>query len=327
MNIRRKLVIALGAGALVSSLGSFAQQPAKTYRIGFLSSESASSYRTRVEALRAGLREHGYEEGKSFTIEFRWAEGKNDQLPNLAAELVRLNVDLIVTHGAIPPRAAKNATTTIPIVFAASGDVIAMGFVASLARPGGNMTGSIFFASELSTKRIELLKEALPRIAQVAVLSNPNSPASRQTVQAMQSTARSWKVTLHEFPMGGPQDFDGAFATMAKQRIGAIVIHDDPMFLVNAAALAVLAATRKLPSIGSAEIVEAGGLLGYGADIPSLYRRAAYYVDKILKGTKPGDIPIEQASRFELVVNLKTAKALDIKIPQSILVRADKVIK
>jgi putative ABC transport system substrate-binding protein len=240
---------------------------------------------------------------------------------------VRLNVDLIVTHGAIPLRAAKNATTTIPIVFAASGDVIAMGFVASLARPGGNMTGSIFFASELSTKRIELLKEALPRIAQVAVLSNPNSPASRQTVQAMQNTARSWKVTLHEFPMGGPQDFDGAFATMAKQRIGAIVIHDDPMFLVNAAALAVLAATRKLPSIGSAEIVEAGGLLGYGADIPSLYRRAAYYVDKILKGTKPGDIPIEQASRFELVVNLKTAKALDIKIPQSILVRADKVIK
>jgi putative ABC transport system substrate-binding protein len=327
VNKRRKLIIALGTGTFASPLGLFAQPPAKTYRIGFLSSESAPGYRTRVEALRAGLRGLGYEEGKNLTIEFRWAEGKADRLPDLAAELVRLNVDLIVTHGAIPLRAANNATTTIPIVFAASGDVIAMGFVASLARPGGNMTGSIFFASELSTKRIELLKEALPRIVQAGVLSNPDSPASRQTVQAMQTVARSWKVTLHEFPMRNPQDFDSAFATMAKQRIGAIVIHDDPMFLVNAAAFAVLAATRKLPSIGSAEIVEAGGLMGYGADILGLYRRAAYYVDKIIKGAKPGDIPIEQASRFELIVNLKTARALGIEIPHSILVRADRVIE
>ena len=327
MNKRRKLIVTIGAGALATPLGSFAQQPAKMYRIGFLSSESPSSYRTRVEALRAGLHELGYEGGKNLVIEFRWAEGKNDRLPELAAELVRLKVDLIVTHGSILLRAAQNATTTIPIVFATSNDVIGMGFVTSLARPGGNMTGSIFFASELNAKRIELLKEAFPPITRVAVLRNQDSTVVTPMLQMMQTTAQSLKVTLHEFPVRGPHEFDAAFSAMVKQKVGAVVFSEDPMFLANIAALAVLAATRKLPSIGGNEFVEAGGLMSYGADLLGLYRRAAYYVDKILKGAKPGDIPIEQVSRFELIVNLRTAKALGVAIPQSVLTRATRVIE
>ena len=323
---RRKILIALGASALVSPLSPRAQ-PTKVWRIGFLSSESPSGYRTRADALRAALHELGYEEGKNLTIEFRWAEGKTDRLPELAAELVRLKVDLIVTHGTLPLRAAKNATTTIPIVFAASGDVIALGFVTSLARPGGNMTGSIFFASELNAKRIELLKEAFPRITRVAVLRNQDSTVTGPMLQMMQTTARSLKITLHEFPVRGPHEFDSAFSAMVKQKVGAVTFNEDPMFLANVAALAVLAATRKLPSIGGSEFVEAGGLISYGADLLGLWRRAAYYVDKILKGAKPGDIPIEQASRFELIVNLRTAKALGVKIPETLLQRADRVIE
>ena len=328
MNNRRKLLVALGAGALTAPFASLAQKPTgKVWRVGFLSSESASSYGTRVDALRAGLRELGYEEGKNLVIELGWAEGKIDRLAELAADLVRLRVDVIVTHGALPTRAAKNATTTIPIVFATSGDVVALGFVTNLARPGGNMTGSIYFALELAAKRIEVLKEVFPRITQVAAISNPDSPSSRLSMQAMEAAARQWKVTFHEFPVRGPQDFDSAFAAMVKKRPGAVAYYDDPMFIANATALAVFAAARKLPSIGGSEIVEAGGLMSYGVNFLGMYRRAAYYVDKILKGTKPGDIPIEQAIRFELIVNLSTAKALGIKVPNSILLRADKVIE
>ncbi len=327
MTTRRIILLALGAGALAVPISSFSQQPAKTYRIGLLSSESPASYRTRIDELRAGLRELGYAEGRNLVIEFRWAEGKLDRLPELAAELVRLKVDLIVTHGGLTSSAAKNATTTIPIVFATNGDVIAMGLVASLARPGGNMTGSIFFAPELAAKRIELLKEALPRTTQVAALLNPGNPSTRQAVQAMQTAARSLKVTLHEFPVRGPQDFDSAFAAMAKRRVGAVVLYDDPMFLANPTALAGFASARKLPLFGSAEFIEAGGLMSYGADLLGLWRRAAYYVDKILKGAKPGEIPIEQATRFEMTVNLKTAKALGIRIPEVVMLRADKVIE
>ena len=324
---RRRLLIALGASSLSAPRPSFAQQQGKVWRIGFLSSESPSSYRTRVEALRAGLRDLGYEEGKNLVIEFRWAEGKNDLLPELAAELVRLKVDVLVTHGTIPLRAAKNATATIAIVFATSGDVIAMGFVTSLARPGGNMTGSIFFASELNAKRIEILKEVFPRITQVGVLSNQGNPANSAMLQTMQTTARSLKVTLHEFPVRGPREFDSALSAMVKQRVGAVVFNEDPMFLANGKLIADLAAKRRLPSIAGSEFVEAGGLMSYGVNLLGLYRRAAFFVDKILKGTKPGDIPIEQATRFELIVNLKTAKALGVNIPQTLLQRADKVIE
>ena len=327
MNNRRKLIIALGAGALAAPLASFAQQQGKVWRVAYLSSESASSHRLVVEALRAGLRDLGYEEGKNLVLEFRWAEGKLDRLPELAAELVRLKVDVIVTHGSLPVRAAKNATATIPIVFASSGDVVALGFVSNLARPGGNMTGGIFFAAELAAKRIELIKEVLPRLTAVAWLVNPDSPSAQLASQAMEATARSLQVTPHQFPVRGPHEFEAAFAAMVKKRVGAVVLTDDPMYLANSTTLVQLAAKHMLPSIGHVSIPVAGGLMSYGVNFFDMFRRAAYFVDKILKGTKPGDIPIEQATRFELVINLKTAKALGITIPKTVLFRADRVIE
>ena len=328
MNNRRKLLVALGAGALVTPLASFAQQPpARMHRIGFLGSTSAAGIGIRLEAFRAGLRDLGYIEGKNLVIEFRWAEGKYDRLPELAAELVRLNVDLIVTAATPGVRAAKQATTTIPIVMANVGDPVASGLVASLARPGGNITGSTFFQPELVAKRIELFKEAMPRITQVAYLMNPDNTAATLNLRAMEITAKSLKVGLQPFPVRGPNDFDGAFAAMAKKRVDAVVINEEPMLMANLSAIADLAIKRRLLSAGGKEFAEAGGLLGYGVDQPEIYRRAAYFIDRILKGTKPGDLPVERATRFELIINLKTAKALGIKIPQTLLQRADKLIE
>ena len=327
MNNRRKLLVALGAGALVSPLSSLAQPQTKVWRIGLLHSESLSRTQDRVDAFRAGLRELGYEEGKNLVIEFRWADGKYDRLPELAAELVRLKVDVILTHGTIPLRAAMNVTKTISIVTASSGDVVALGFVTNLARPGGNMTGAIFFATELAAKRVELLKDVLPRLTQVAVLVNPDNPNGSLLLQSMETTARSLKLTLHKFPVRGPHEFEAAFAAMVKKRVGAVAIPDDPMFINNPTVLAELAAKRSLPSVGPSDVAVAGGLMSYGVNFPGMFHRAATFVDKIFKGTKPGDIPIEQATRFEMIVNMKTAKALGIKIPNSILVRADRVIE
>ena len=327
MTTRRQIVLALGASAL-TPFACFAQsQPSKVARIGFLGSESASSFASRIEALRAGLRELGYAEGRNIVIEPRWAEGKNERLPELAAELVGLKVDVIVTHATPPTLAAKRATMTIPIVVATVGDAVALGIVASLARPGGNVTGSTYFQPELMAKRIELLKNAIPRISQVAVLLNPDNPVDGPILQAMEVTARSLKVGLHRFDARGPDEFDGIFAAIAKQRMDAVVVHEDPRFVVSAKRIADLAAKQRLASIGFIELAEAGGLLAYGVNFFALYRRAAYFVDRILKGTKPADLPVEQASMFELVVNLKAAKALGIKIPNSILTRASKVIQ
>ena len=327
MNRRDTVGALLALGAV--PLTSFAQPQGKVWRIGFLSSESAARFGngSRVEAFRAGLRDLGYEEGKNLVIEFRWAEGKNDRLPELAAELVRLKVDVIVTHAIFPVRAAKNATATIPIVFASSGDVVDLGFVPNLARPGGNMTGGIFFVVELAAKRIELIKEVLPRLTTVAWLVNPDSPAIQSYSQKMEATARSSKVTLHKFPVRGPHEFETALAAMVKQRVGAVVLIDDPSYIANSTTLAQLAAKHMLPSIGFNEIAVAGGLMGYGVNFDGMFRRAAYFVDKILKGAKPGDIPIEQATKFDLVINLKTAKALGITIPKTVLFRADRVIE
>jgi putative ABC transport system substrate-binding protein len=327
MKNRRKLIVALGASALAAPLASFAQPQGKVWRIGFLHSESLATAQERVGPFRTGLRELGYEEGKNLVIEIRWADGKYDRLPELAAELVRLKVDVLVTHGTIPLRAAMNATKTIPIVTATSGDVVGLGFVTNLARPGGNMTGAIFFATELAAKRVELLKDALPRLTQVAVLLNADGPGAPLTLKAMETAARSLKVTLHKFPVRGPHEFEAAFAAMVKKRVSALAIPDDPMFIANPTALAELAIKRRLPSAGFNGFTEGGGLMSYGANFPGMFRRAATFVDKILKGTKPGDIPIEQATRFEMVVNLKTAKALGIKIPNVVMVRADRVIE
>jgi putative ABC transport system substrate-binding protein len=328
MNNRRKLIVALGSGALTVPFGSLAQQQGKVWRIGFLGPGTASNTATRLEALRAGLRELGYAEGKNIVIDYRWADGKPDRLPALAVELVRLNVDVIVTHGSIGPLAAKQATTTIPTVMAVGGDPVAAGIVASLARPGGNITGATFFSADLSAKRIELLKEALPRVTQVAALvTPPDNTDFKPTLQTMELTAELLKVKLPRFVVRGPKEFEGAFAAMIKQRAGGVVIPEFLQLNIHANEIAELALKHHLPLAGNSEFAEAGGLIGYGANIIEMFRRAAYFIDKILKGTKPADLPIEQATKFDLVVNMKTAKALGIKIPDSIMLRADKVIE
>jgi putative ABC transport system substrate-binding protein len=324
---RRRFVAAIGA-ALATPLESFAQQPAKIARIGFLIPAYASSYASRVEALRAGLRDRGYVEGKDFVIEFRVADGKYDRLPDLAAELVRLEVDVIVTGGTPGTRAAKRATAGIPIVMAVSGDAVATGLIASLARPGGNVTGTTYFDPELHAKRLELLKEAVPHISRVGALINPDNPqATGTTLQALRRAADSLKVELVLFEARSPSDFERAFSAMAKRRVDAVEIVDDPMFLGNLRALAEIAANTRLPSTGAKEFAEAGGLIGYGVDFAGTFRRAAYFVDRILKGTKPNELPVEQATTFELVVSRKAASALGVKIPQQLLLRADKLIE
>ena len=327
MITRRKLVLALGAGAF-APLASFAQQqPAKVYRIGFLGAESAFGFASYVEALRAGLRDLGYVEGKNIVIEFRWGEGKYDRLPGLAAELVRLKVDVLVTQGTPGTRAAKQATTTIPIVMATSADAVATGLVAGLARPEGNVTGSTYFGPELAAKRLELLKDAMPRVTKVAVLLNPDNPVNGPNLQAMVTAAKLLKLDLQQFEARGPNEFDSAFAAMAKKRVDAVTINEDAIFTSNPRAIAEFATKQRLPLIGFTEFAEAGGLLSYGVNRIEMYRRAAYFVDKILRGANPGDLPIERPTKFELVINMKTAKALGIKIPGSILLRATNVIE
>jgi len=325
--MRRRVLFALGAGTLIAPFGSFAQQRGKLWRIGFLGSESAFGFASRVEAFREGLRDLGYEEGKNLTIEFRWADGKNDRLPELAAELVRLNVDVLVTYASPAIRAAKQATTVIPIVMAAVADPVALGLIDSLARPGGNVTGSTFFMTELAAKRIQLLKDAFPRIKQVAVLFDPGNSANAPAFKAMETVVRSAKLLLREFAVRGPDEFSSAFASMVKEQIDAVVVMENPIFITNGKAIAQLAAKERIVSVGQKEFAEAGGLIGYGANLLDLYRRAAYFVDRILRGAKPADLPVEQPTKFDLVVNVKTARALGLKIPQSILLRAEKVIE
>jgi putative ABC transport system substrate-binding protein len=322
----KRLAVALLTLALLAA--RFAEaQPAKVARIGFLAPTSASSNADRVEALRAGLRDFGYVEGKNIVIEFRWADERYDRLPDLAAELVRLNVDVIVTAGTPAIRAVKNATTTIPIVMATSGDPVGFGFVASLARPGGNITGSSIFAPELSAKRLELFKETLPRAQRVAVLLNPDNSINERNLPAMERTARSLKVGLQRFEVRRPDEFKDVFSAIAKQRVDAVALPEDDFLNANRSGIAELVAKQRLPSIGRKEFAEAGGLIGYGVNFLDLYRQAATFVDKILRGAKPGDLPIEQPTKFELVINLKTAKALGLTIPQSVLARADEVIQ
>jgi putative ABC transport system substrate-binding protein len=321
--------LALLAGALAAPLASFAQQPQGTVpRIGFLISETLSSQARRVEALRSGLLDLGYVEGKSIAIEVRSADGRYDRLPELAAELTRLKVDVLVAFGIKAVVAAKHATTTIPIVVpATASDLVAMGLISSLARPGGNITGSAMFGPETAAKQVELFKEAVPRITRVAVLLNPANAARGVILQSMRATANSLKLELQPFEVRTPKEFGRTFSAMIRGRVDALAVSQDTLFGSNASEIADGAARQRLPSTGNKEFAEAGGLIGYGANNAELYRRGAYFVDRILKGTKPADLPVEGPTRFELVVNMKTAKALGIKIPQSILIRADKVIE
>ena len=326
MNNRRKLVFSLGAGALVAPFASFAQQPVlKSPRIGVLGLANPVAYAPQVEALRAGLRELGYAEGKNIVLEFRWADGHYDRLPALAAELVRLKVDVLVTHGA-GSTAAKNATTTIPIVTYV-GDAVSLGLAASLAEPGGNLTGSSFFGPEIGAKRLELIKETVAHAARVGAIINTAGTSVKKALTAMQVTAQHLKLALQMREVRNPEELESAFKEMTRSHVDAIVVMDDPMLVANFKTIAALATKYKLPAIGFTGFAEAGGLMTSGVNLLELWHRHAYFVDKILKGVRPGVIPIEQPTQFELVVNMKTAKALGIKIPQSLLVQATKVIE
>jgi putative ABC transport system substrate-binding protein len=269
-----------------------------------------------VEAFRAGLRDFGYADGENIIIEFRWAEGKYDRLSDLAKELVRLNVDFLVTHGTPGGFAAKLVI----------GDAIGTGLVPSLARSGGNITGSSFLNPELTAKWLELIKETVP-VAEVAVLINPDNASNGPILQTIQNLANSMKISLRKFEARRPNEFDATFSSMVKNRVDAIAVDEDAVFLTNDKSLAELAAKNRIPSTGNKEFAEAGGLIGYGMNFVEMFRRAAYFVDKILKGAKPADLPVEQPTNFELVINLQTAKALDITIPPSIMVRANEVIE
>ena len=324
---RRHFIKVVGGMAVSSPLLLHAQPLARLARIGFLGSASATGSAKSVEALRTGLRDHGYVEGKNIAIEFRWAEGRYDRLPDLVAELIRLDVDVIVTHGTPGTRTAKKATSRIPIVMAISGDAVATGLVTSLARPEANVTGSTFFIPQLNAKRLQLIKEICPFVARVAALSNPNNPVSKPIIPTMQAAAKALKLEFEVAEAQGPSEFDRAFAPMAKRRVDAVVITEDGEFAASFGAIATLAAANKLASIGAQEYAQAGGLIGYGVDLLGLYRRAAYFVDKILKGAKPADLPIEQPTRFQLIINLKTANTLGLEIAPAMLARADEIIE
>jgi putative ABC transport system substrate-binding protein len=326
MTNRRRLLIALGMGMFAGAMPCFAQQ-ARVWHVGFLGQSSAIGSSERIKAFRAGLRELGYLEGKNIVIEYRWADDRYEQLPALAGELARLKPDIIVTHGAAGVRAAKNATAAIPIVMANVGDPVTVGLVASLARPGGNVTGSSFFNLELYGKQIELLKEVFPRAKRFAFLVNQDNPSSGPAYAAAEGAAKLLKVELQRFATRGPDEFDSALSAMVNTRIDAVVVQNDAVLTTHAKTIAELAVKRRLPVASGRELAEAGGMVGYGQNISEMFRRAAYFVDRILKGAKPADLPVERPTRFELVVNMKTAKALGIKIPQSILLRADRVIE
>jgi ABC-type uncharacterized transport system substrate-binding protein len=318
------LILPFVLAVLVAPLGVDAQPPAKAPRIGILRPGSPAD--PFVEAFRQGLRELGYAEGQNIRIEYRWAEGRDERLSGLAAELVRLKVDVIVAggSGALP---AKNATTAIPIVMPVIADPVRLGLVASLARPGGNVTGLTTQSDELPGKWMQLLKETVPRISRVALLWHPESSA--ESVRASETAARSLRIRLQTLKVGRPDDFAAAFAEAQKNHTEAIIVLGGAFFYTHRARLVELAAKHRLPTMygQKAFVVDAGGLMSYGANFHDLFRRAAGYVDKILKGAKPADLPVEQPTKFELAINLKTAKALGLTIPPSVLFRADEVIQ
>jgi putative ABC transport system substrate-binding protein len=324
----RDLQCAILTGALLLALclPASAQQPKKLFRIGFLSPTSDDS---RVEVFRQGLRELGYQEGQNLAIEYRWADGKFERLPDLAAELTRLKVDLVVAVVTQASLAAKKATAAIPIVMIGVSDPERSGLVLSLAKPGANITGTSSMTAEVVGKQLELIKETLPRISRVGALWNPANPIF-QTIQRQEaeSAARVVGVQLHLLKARGPDEIDRAFAALATERTRALVVLGDPVFTAERKRIADLAAKYRVPSVsGTLEHAEAGGVMAYGPSWPDMYKRAATYVDKILKGANPADLPVERPRKFELIVNLKAAKQIGLVIPPNVLVRGDRVIK
>jgi putative ABC transport system substrate-binding protein len=280
------------------------------------------------DGFRQGLRELGYVEGQNLTVESRWADGRTERLPGLAAELVRLKADLIVAAGTPAALAVKQATTTIPIVMVGVGDPVTLGLVASLARPGGNITGLTTVNIELAGKRVGLLKEMMPKVSRVAILWDQANPAAEFNVKETEAAAASVGLTLQVFAVRGPDEFSSSFSAMIKEHVGALIVGPSPMFFGQRRRLAGLAVEHRLPTVFTlGEYTQAGGLMAYGPHLPDVYRRAASFVDKILKGAKPADLPVEQPTKFELVINQKTAKTLGLTIPPSVLARADEVIQ
>jgi putative ABC transport system substrate-binding protein len=326
---RRRFISAVTLSLLAAPLASEAQQAGKVYRIGLLDYSAPDSARLAWwTAFRQQMRQLGYVEGQNVSFEPRWGQGDADLLPKLATELVGLKVDLIVTAGSSAAIAAKRATSTIPIVMASGSDPVGVGLVASLRQPGGNVTGMTSINSELAAKRLELMRSVAPRASRIAILWDERDTGSRLGMDGTEAAAKTAGLTIHSVPVRSLTGLEAAFATVVRGRAGAVIIVSTARLFSYRKRMAELALKHRLPTVvGSREYVEAGGLASYGTDFPDLFRRAATFVDKILKGAKPADLPIEQPTKFELVINLKTAKALGLTIPQSLLGRADEVIQ
>ena len=324
---RREFITMMGGSAVAWSPAARAQQSPKIWRIGYLGFGPASSWTSQVDALRSGLRDLGYIEGKNIAIEFRWAE-RADQTFDLATQLVRMNVDVIFAPASTQVEPARRATNTIPIVFAQHADPVGLGDVTSLSRPGGNITGLSMLLTELSVKELEILRETLPNAVRIGVLWNPTTPSHPTAVRAVEAASKKLGVQLVLVPAGTASEIQEAFSTMSRERVSGVLVLSSPLYTAQGALLAEFQMKHRLPEIFATRgNVDAGGLMSYGADIDDLYRRAAVYIDKILRGTKPADLPVEQASKYLVVINLKTAKALGLTIPPTVLARADEVIE
>jgi len=325
---RRAMLGVLGAAILLSAQSARAQSSPPKYRLGFLSPASATTMTSRTNALLAGLADLGYAEGRDFTIVFRWGNGKDERLPALAEELIALKVDIVLAHGAGATRAAHRASPTTPVVCAPCGDMAATGLVASLARPGGSVTGLTIIAPETTGKRLEILKAIIPRVSRLAVMWNPANPVSEPEMRETETAARALGLQVEPVGVSNPGTLARAFAAMRRARAEALIVLSDAMLYGRRKDIADLANTAQLPTVSfSGGFAQAGGLIAYGPDLIATSRRVAVYVDKIVKGAKPSELPIEQPTTFELVVNLKTARLLGLTIPPSILARADEVIE
>jgi len=326
--MKRREFVRLVAGASVLMPRAARAQPAGIPVVGFLHYASATKLTRLADAFRQGLREVGYIESQNVVVEYRWAEGQYDRLPALAADLVRHGVDVITAGGAVAAQAAKKATTTIPVVFTSGADPVATGLVASLSRPGGNLTGMSLLAAEMATKRLELIRDLLPRARAVAMITNPDFPASDSEMAEVEAAGRSVAIQTHKAAASSPSDIDAAFATISQSPVDAFIVGADGFFITRREQFAALAARYSLPGIYPfPDFPESGGLLSYGLDLADAYRQAGVYTGRILKGAKPADLPVMQPTKFQLVINLNTAKALGLTVPQSILARADDVIE
>jgi putative tryptophan/tyrosine transport system substrate-binding protein len=325
---RRKFITLLGGAAAAWPLAARSQQPAKLPTIGILGTTTASAQAQRITAFTRRLHQLGWIEGQTVVIEYRWAEGRYERFAEIAAEFIRLKVDIIVTSATAPVLAAKQATSVIPIIFAIAGDPVGSGLVASLARPGGNITGLSLQQTDLAGKRLELLREIVPALRRVAIMGNASSPMIVLELREFESTARSLGLEVETLEVGKRDDVPLAFEAAFKFRADALYVCADPLVTASGGEIITLAQGARLPTaFGEREYVDAGGLMSYGPNLPDLYRRAAEFVDKILRGAKPADIPVEQPTKFDLVINLKTAKALGLEMPLTLLARADEVIE